>query len=114
MNFTNLPLINSVLGNATIKSASLDTSFMFKLSGVVRATHASANGTMQLQASNVTGAPTESDWVNLGSPATISGAGNTIIAQQDLSYRWIRAVYTDSSGGSATALITLSVFGFTF
>lgn len=115
MNYTNIRPINAQVGNTTITSAAVDASYMFKLSGVVKSDHSSANGTMQWQVSNdppTAIAPT--NFVNLGSSVAISGAGQSLMAQQDIAYRWVRAVYTDSSGGSATAVITLNLFGFTF
>lgn len=115
MNYVNIRPLDAVVGNTTRTSAAVDASYMFKVSGVVTSDHASANGTMQWQVSNdppTAAAPT--NFVNLGSSVAISGAGRTLMAQQDMSYRWIRAVYSDSSGGTATALITLNLFGFTF
>lgn len=115
MNFNNIKPIDGVLGNTTITSAAIDASYMFKISGVVKSTHSSANGSIQFQVSNDPPTPiAPTNFVNLGSSVSVNGAGQFIMPQQDVAYRWARAVYTDNTGGTATALITLAFFSFTF
>lgn len=115
MNFTNIKPIDAVTGNTTITSSAVDASYMFKVSGVVKSSHSSASGSMQFQVSNDPPTSTlPTNFVNLGSSVSISGSGQFIMPQQDMAYRWIRGVYTDNSGATATATITLALFGFTF
>lgn len=109
--------INSVVANATITSLPIDLSQMFKLSAQVVVGTGTATGSLQLQVSNdhSTGAQlfnnqTFTNWSNLGSPVSITGAGVTLVAQQDVCYKALRAVYTDSSSGAGSATITVNIF----
>lgn len=119
MNFFNNKPLDSVVGNTTRTSAAQKLQYAGKLSVVVISDHSSANGAIQLQVSNdpaseVTNTGEPTNWVNLGSSSAVSGAVKVLIPQQDVCYGWYRVVYTDSSGGSATAKITAVAYGFSY
>ncbi len=115
MNYANVQPFVAHASNATFSSAALDSSYMFKVSAILHSSHSSAAGTLQLQGSNQPpSSAVPSQWSNLGSAAAVSGAGETLIAQQDVAYRWLRWTYTDSSGAASTSQLTLNIFGFTF
>ncbi len=77
---------------------------------------ATAAGTIKIQASNDP-APTHytaqsnftvTNWVDIPSAtATITSGASSIITIPQLSYRWLRAVYTRSSGGSTTIIVKM-------
>jgi hypothetical protein len=82
---------------------------MVKMSAQVTATGTNPSGTLQLQVSNdnvradnVFTNTTFTNWSNLGSPVTVSSAATTLIAQQDMCYRAMRAVYTDTFANVST------------
>lgn len=116
MRFLPFSPINLQTANATITSSAIDMSQIFKMSAQVIIGTGTATGSLQLQVSNdhSTGAQqfgnqTFTHWSNLGSAVAISGAGSTLIAQQDMCYKALRAVYTDSSSGLGTALVTVQI-----
>jgi hypothetical protein len=50
---------------------------------------------------------TPTNWVDItNSPYAVSAAGNYMWNVFDTMYNWVRVVYTDSSGGTSTAVIT--------
>lgn len=109
--------ISNVVANATITSAPIDCSQLFKMSVQVVVAGGTATGSMQMQVSNdhSTGAQlfnnqTFTNWSNLGSPVTVTTTGSQLIAQQDVCYKAIRAVYTDGSSGSGSATISVNLF----
>jgi hypothetical protein len=104
MKYINCPAISGSSA-ANITGASIDASQMCKLSAQIIAEGAAA-GTIQLQVSNDINdnfyqqTPVYTNWSNLGSPVTVSSAGATLILQQDMSYRAVRAVWTGSGAGT--------------
>jgi hypothetical protein len=75
-----------------------------------------AVGTVKVQASNdinTTGynsnnfSPT--NWSDIsGATVAVSAGGVVLIPKFDLSYQWIRAVYTRTSGGSTTVVVNMN------
>lgn len=70
-----------------------------------------ANGTLKIQVSNDDGvSPT--NWSDLtGATVSIAGAGSYLIPAQNMSYQWLRVVYTASSG-SGTIVVNAHMVGF--
>ena len=112
----------SAVGNGNITSATFDIRQIYRLSGqVVVGAGASTAGSLQLQFSNdppssvLSQSPiAATNWSNLGSAVTISGAGvlPILFSSQpfsDVGYAWLRAVYTDSSGGAGLGLIKVNL-----
>lgn len=98
-------------------SAAIDANQLFACSvqGVVAGS--SPVGALKIQASNdvsiagnlETFVPT--NWTDIGMSAqvSVSGAGTVLIPKIDLSYRWIRIVFTFTSGtGTITAKVNAS------
>ncbi len=77
-----------------------------------------ANGTVKIQASNDTynarynypeGTFAPTNWVDVpNATATITSGSSGLITIANMSYRWIRAVYTRSSGGSTTITVNMN------
>lgn len=116
MRFLPNNIINSVVANATITSSPIDINQIIKMSAQVVVGSGTAGGSLQLQVSNdytPAGAfftnQVFTNWSNLGSAVTVTGAGATLIAQQDLCYRALRAIYTDTSTGTGTAKISVEL-----
>lgn len=89
---------------------------IYKMSAQVIVGAGTASGSFQLQVSNdhSTGAQlfmnqTFTNWSNLGASIPITGISSTLIAEQDMCYKALRAVYTDTSGGTATAHLTVQI-----
>lgn len=124
-------LINQV-GNATINSAVIDARQLYRISGqVVVGAGAATAGSLQLQYScdpmsssgvkgggvTITGAGVVTgvtNWSNFGTAVTVSGAAVQAIVFStlpvyDIGFPWIRAVYTDSSGGTGAGLVTVNL-----
>lgn len=116
-NYNGVP-INAHATNASFTSAPIESvapSFMIKFSAIAKADHSSANGSLQLQASNTpTNASGTYKWVNIGSPLTISGTTAALSAAADVCYARMQFVYTDSSSGASTALLTVETEAFTY
>lgn len=118
MNFYRGTPVNAHATNANFNSVAIESvapSYMFKFSAIAKADHSSANGSLQLQASN--SEPNASGtytWLNVGSPVSISGATAVGVVPFDTCYARMRFVYTDSSSGASTALLTVETMAFTF
>jgi hypothetical protein len=114
MKYSNIPLISSVAMDANVESAKIDCNQIVKMSAQIVTVEngGTIDGAIQLQVSNDIcpyGGPTAdqfvpTNWSNLGSSVALSATGAAIIAQQDMCYRWLRAVYTDSASTSEPRL----------
>lgn len=74
-----------------------------------------ASGTVKIQASNdidnanyVPGfAPT--NWVDIpGASAVITSGSSAVISIAQMAYKWVRAVYTRTSGGTTSITVTMN------
>jgi hypothetical protein len=116
MKFVNKKIMNALPGDANQVSDILDANQLLKISAQVIVA-AQATGSVQLQVSNdvcAYGGATANqfaptNWSNLGSPVSITAAGVSLVAQQDLCYRWLRAIYTDGSAGAEDGAITVQI-----
>ncbi len=111
MNVYNGVPINAQATNANFNSSAIEAvapSGMFKFSAIAKASHSSAAGSLQLQASNTpTNASGTYTWMNVGSAVSISGTTVAGIAAIDTAYARLRFVYTDSSSGASSATLTV-------
>jgi hypothetical protein len=89
----------SAAGNLT--SIVVDANQLLSISAQAIATGTIA-GTLKMQVSNdlvTTPATPPTNWTDVsGVSVAISGAGTALIPKTDLTYRWIRFVYTATSG----------------
>lgn len=116
----------SAIGNANLISQVIDARELYRIAGqVIVGAGASTAGTLQLEYScdpiapggvNVTpkGITGVVNWSNFGTAVTVSGAATqsivfSSIPYSDIGYAWIRAVYTDSSGGAGAGLVTVNL-----
>jgi hypothetical protein len=112
------PFLNKV-SNATAKSSPIDMRQIFNFSLQALAGTGSCAGTFQVQVCNtpclspfVNYNPPDSQWSNLGTALTFaqaSTASNQLITKTDSCYVAMRIVFTDTSSGTNTALITVSI-----
>lgn len=116
--------INEV-GDGNIDGGALDFRFIYRLSGqVVVGAGAATAGSLKLQFSNdpmsmVKIAPSGiisgvTNWTDFGTAVTVSGVAVqpilfSTIPWTDVGFSWMRAVYTDSSGGTGAGLITVNL-----
>ena len=108
-------------GNQT--GNAIDTGQLFQISFQAYFGDNEAAGTFKIQASNdvfnplvnnnTTGVFVPINWTNIpNASVSITGGATSIIPGLNMSYRWIRAVYTYSSGGSSTINVTMDSIGF--
>jgi hypothetical protein len=109
MRFLNFNAINSASAAANTTSSPIDMNQIFKMSAQVSAPSGTLSVSVQLQVSNDSatgaqpfGAQTFTNWSNLGSAAALNAAGSVLIAQQDMCYRALRAVVTDTFNNVST------------
>lgn len=116
--------INEV-GDSNINGLVLDFRFIYRLSGqVVVGAGAATAGSLKLQFSNdpisqVNVAPNGiitgvANWTDFGTAVTVAGAAVqpilfATVPWTDVGVSWIRAVYTDTSGGTGAGLVTVNL-----
>lgn len=113
VNVPNLIPLNTVM-NATINSVAQQVynAFIFSIQIVFTGT---PTGSFKLQASSdpaFSGMPNEpTHWTDIAnSTFAVTAAGNVMWNNLQPGYNWVRVVYTDTSSGSSTAIITDSTF----
>ena len=118
MRVYNKPVIipaNTIM-NTTINSQALELLNMYGYSIQVVFT-GTPTGTFKLQASSdpvngvSSGLNTPVNWTDVAnSSQSLTAAGNYMWNVFDVMYNWVRLVYQDTSGGTSTAIITVSQF----
>ncbi len=109
----NIPAI-PLQAAVSINSEPVPAERLYSCSAQIAAT-GSAAGTLKLQASNdvagadgLPGPPVNWNDIPLATVA-VSGSGASLIPKTDLTYQWIRVVYTNS--GTGTISVRLKVWG---
>jgi len=114
----NEPLFTGTRMNTTLHSAATETAkiFGFAIQAVYTGT---PTGTLFLEGSadpsgdfasptNATNVPT--NWSTIANSAqAVTAAGNFLWNVADVEYNWVRLSYTDTSGGTSTALLTARI-----
>lgn len=114
MKYSNYSPINTVAGT-TITSTAVDIQQVIKMSYQIVVGTGSIAGSVQAQISNDDtlqggrGVGTPTNWSNLGASTALSTSGVTLVPQQDLCYRYLRFVFTDTSSGTGTANLNVQV-----
>jgi len=116
MRYVNANIL-SAADNASQNGSAIDANQLISASFMAYFGDAGANGTLKIQASNdpynakynyPEGSFTPTNWVDIpNASASISSGGSAIITITGMCYRWIRAVYTRSSGGSSTINVNM-------
>lgn len=98
----NVLAIPSQTAATDANGVSINTSFVYAASGQLVASGASAAGSFKVQVSNdnVEYPFLPTNWSNLGSAVSISGAGTYLIQKFDMAYAHLRAVYTSTVTGT--------------
>lgn len=107
----------STVMNATINSQAMQLLNMFGYNIQIVFT-GTPTGSFKLQASAdpiYRGAPghqyTPTNWTDVvNSTFSVSAAGNVMWNVSEVMYNYVRVVYSDSSGGASTAIITVAEF----
>lgn len=108
----------NVLMNTSSNSSAycLDTIFGYSIQAVYTGT---PTGTLKLQGSddptgdfaspaNATNIPT--NWSDIaGTSQALTAAGTFLWNMSDVGYNWVRLVYTDTSGGTSTAILNARI-----
>jgi hypothetical protein len=115
MRYSNYSPIKAI-ANTSITSIATEIQQVYKMSYQLVASTGTISGSLQAQVSNddtmelsIGKTPTPTNWSNLGSPTTISSSGNILVPEQDMCYRFLRFIYTDSSGGTGTSTLSVQV-----
>lgn len=111
---SNSLVINAASAAANKNSVPLWADNIVRVSFQVVASNSSAAGTIQVQVSDdqSVGLPANqfipTNWANLGSPVTLTGSSslNALVPAIEVAYEYIRIVYTDTTGATATGTIS--------
>lgn len=112
---TNKQILSNVVMNTTINSAALNLLQVYGYAIQVTFT-GTPTGTFKLQAScdpssNLNPSQIPSNWTDIAdSSFAVTAAGNYMWNIFEVMYNWVRLVYTDGSGGSSTAILTLATY----
>lgn len=105
----------SMGANITSEAVPLNQIYTFAIQAVYTAT---PTGTLKLQAScdpyinTMPTAELPTNWTDIAnSSISITAAGNYMWNVSDIGYNWVRLVYTDGSGGTSTAALTVTFNG---
>lgn len=109
----------SAVDTASQNGAQIDSNQLYNISFQAVFGDTSAAGTFFIQASNDVAAVGQGDqnfvvtnWTNVpNATATITAGASTMILIAPTCYRWLRAVYTRSSGGSTTINVNMFAQG---
>lgn len=115
MRYSNYSPINRI-ASVSINSVATEIQQVFKMSYQVVVGTGSIGGSLQAQVSNddnsqlsIGKPPTPTNWSNLGAATVLSTSGVILVPQQDLCYRFLRFVYTDTSGGTGTSNLSIQI-----
>ncbi len=112
-------VVLSAASNGSANGSQIDASQLFQASFQFKGTGGDEAGTVKIQMSNdlctdgtLPSAFVVANWSDVpnASSSITSGAGAPIILST-VSARWLRVVYTRSSGGAANKLIKATMFG---
>jgi hypothetical protein len=109
MRFSNFRTLGSSAAVASIEGGAIDTRQVVKMSAQVTSS-GTGTGSLQLQVSNTPEGSTPV-WSALGSPVAITVAATALVAQQDMCYRQLRALYTSTFLNVATISTVADVAG---
>jgi hypothetical protein len=113
----NVPItLISTVDTATVTSAAVDASQIVSASFQFSFGDASVAGTATVQVSNdppMNGLNGEglfvpTHWTNYATPTTITAGASVQILIPQSAYRWLRAVFTYTSGGSSTIICNMT------
>lgn len=94
--------------------SAIDASHILAISAQA-VTTGTSTGTLKFQASNdapgVSGNPT--NWTDIASQSvSIAGAGTYLIPKFDVSYQWLRVVFTHTNAAAGSITVNLKSIGF--
>jgi hypothetical protein len=111
MRFLQNTVLNAGVLGTSFTSAAIDASYLITISAIATISNTSTNGVVKFQASNDSAISAPVNWVDIPSATvTLTSAGSYIIPKTDLSYQWIRIVYTNG-GGSGVITINYKALG---
>lgn len=117
MRYLNTPILDAP-DTATINGSQIDSDALVYASFQIVFGDATAAGALKIQASNdvcpqghLPSSFVVTNWSDVpNATATATVGGVLLIPKLDLTYRWIRAVYTRASGGSTTIAVNMMAF----
>lgn len=114
MRYVNVNVLSAV-DTSSQNGIQIDSNQLISASFTAYFGDAGANGTLKVQASNdpmsygyLAQDFTVTNWVDIpNATATVTSGGNVVITVAQCCYRWMRVVYTRSSGGSSTINVNM-------
>lgn len=115
----NLPVISAADASANQNSSVIDAYNLFRASALATFSSATLNGTVVLQgsndistANNLAVDQTPTNWVTIPNTSqTVTSGAAVLIPSTEICYRWIRVVWTKSSG-TGTITVNLTALGY--
>lgn len=117
MRNVNVAILGPISDTVSQNGAQIDSNQLISASFQAVLGDTSAAGTFLIQGSNDV-APLQysssttfivTNWTNIPSAtASITAGGSAMITIASMCYRWVRAVYTSSSGGSSTITVNMN------
>lgn len=113
-------VLNALPDTSSQTSAAIDASQLFRVSVQASFTDSAVAGTLKLQcsndpstANNLPGLQAPTHWTDVPNTSqTITAGASVLIPSTEISYRWVRVVFTESSPGSGTVTATLNALGY--
>lgn len=114
MRYVNCNVLSGV-DTSSQTGSKVDANQLVAASFAIRFGDAGANGTFKIQASNdptpdgyLASTFTPTNWVDIpNQSASITSGASALLTISNMCYRWVRAVYTRSSGGSSTVNVDM-------
>lgn len=118
MRKVNYVLLNAA-SNVNQTSGKIDTNQMVSISALANFTNGDEAGSVKWQASNdpcpdsiQPNTFTPTNWADVpNQSATITAGGSALLTITQCSYRWLRIVWTHTSGGAANKVVNVSIMG---
>lgn len=110
--------IISAPSNASITSGKIDANQLVSVSFLANFTNGDEAGTVKIQGSNdmnvdqyQPGTDTPINWCDIPTQsAAITAGASALLTINQCCYRWLRVVYTRTSGGAANKVINVNMF----
>lgn len=113
----NCPVLSG-LNSGSVTGTAIDSSQLLTASFQLVFGDATAAGSFIVQASNdeydtryLPQDFTPSNWSNIGTASTVAAGANGLIFLVNMSYRWIRVLYTSTTPGTTTVIVNMNALG---
>jgi len=118
MRQVNVNVLPATANTATVIGNTIDSNQLIDMSFHLVVSDSTAAGALVIQASNDVAqvgqtaqnfVPT--NWAQVSSTTQAAGTQQVIVQLSNVSYRWVRAVWTHTTSGSGTVQVNMMAFG---